>query len=327
MRTGVFCLKTAIAADSGKMIRYGRIAKRYDLSHPNARRSQGVGEKFIPDDDSGFALMAKVFSSNLSRDPSVYHIPDDTAREIAEAVEAYRDALAANLDRGNRSMRTSNRKNAARERAERLIRDAANLIRVNRQIDPLAKSRLRIKQRSDRPKRRTCPETPPKLSFVEANVIEGVHVIRFRDPFGKKSSDAKPAGARCMELYYDLVPPDEPIPQRPGERTGGHKLYLRSFTRSPLTIRHPKCDKPMRLVYWGCWVDAAGEQGPFSRTLVTRVDGDHLYLPQSKQERREQTVIITSGHRALPQIIKPITIEGAEVDERRLLTDETAEAA
>src|SRR5262245_19873856 len=77
-------------------------------------------------------------------------------------------------------------------------------------------------------------------------------------------------------------------------------LPLRSFTRSPLTIKYPKCDKPMRLVYWGCWVDNTGEQGPYSATLVTRLDGDHLQLVQTKQQRREQTIIITSGQRALP---------------------------
>jgi hypothetical protein len=232
MKNGVFCSKTVSAADNSNMIRPSRRAKRYDLSHPNARRSRDVGQKFIPDGDSDFALMAKGFARHLSSDPSTYHIPDDVAREIAAAVETYRKALAANTWRYTKSMKTSREKNMARERAERLIRDAANLIRANRQIDSQARWLLGMKERSTRPKRRGCPQTPPKLSFVEANVIKGVHVIRFRDPFGKESSDAKPAGAERLELYYDLVPPGEPIPQHPGERTGGHKLYLRSFKRA-----------------------------------------------------------------------------------------------
>jgi hypothetical protein len=313
------------------MIRHGARAKRYDLSHPNARRSRDVGKKFIPDADSDFAYMARSFASVLARDPSVYHIPDDAAREIAEAVEAYRNALAANTHRFTKSMKTAFEKNVARERAERLIRDAANLIRATRQIDSMARWRLGIKERSNRPKPRTCPQTPPHMSFVGAvpytNTIDGVHVIRFRDPFGKESSDAKPAGVHAMELYYDLVPPDEPIPEFPGQRTGGHKLYLRSFTRSPLTINYPKCDKPMRLVYWGCWVDTTGEQGPFSATLAARIDGDHLLLPQPPQHRRKQTIIITSGQRALPDLIDKETVGAGAFDERRLLTDDTAEAA
>jgi hypothetical protein len=308
------------------LTRTGR-AKRYDLSHPNARRSRDVGKKFIPDGDSDFAYMARSFASVLARDPSVYNIPDDAAREIAEAVEAYRKALAANSWRLTKSMKTSREKNIARERAERLIRDAANLIRVNRQLDSMARWRLGMKERSTRPKPRGCPQTPPKLSFIEANPIKGVHVIRFRDPFGKESSDAKPAGADSLELYYDLVPPGEPIPQRPGELTGGHRLYLGYFKRSPMTIKYPKCDKPTRIVYWGCWARAGAKRGPFSATLVTRMDGDHLLLPQSKQQRREQTIIITEGRRALPELIDTGTVDAGQFDERRLLTDETAEAA
>jgi hypoxanthine-guanine phosphoribosyltransferase len=29
----------------------------------------------------------------------------------------------------------------------------------------------------------------------------------------------------------------------------------------------------MRIVYWGCWADATGEQGPFSATLATKFVG------------------------------------------------------
>jgi hypothetical protein len=48
---------------------------------------------------------------------------------------------------------------------------------------------------------------------------------------------------------------------------------------------------------------------------------------QTPQHRREQTIIITEGRRALPELIDTDTVDAGPFDERRLLTDESAEAA
>lgn len=304
---------------------------RNALSHPFARRTTR-DKKFIPDSDSDFAFMAKHFAETLLAEPARYHVAPETAQEIAEAARAYRTSLAANMHRFTKSLKTAHEKSETRQRAERLIRDAANLIRANRQIDPLAKQLLKVKERSEKPKRRTCPQTPPEIAFVGrlpyASTADGTHVIRFRDPFGPATSKARPKGAVRLELFVDLVPPGEPIPEWPGERWGGRTWYLRSFTRSPIKVEYPKCDEPMRVVYWACWADAAGERGPFSATLATRVEGRDRALPQLPQlrqsmgERREQTVIITSGHRQLPEVVNVKRIEAT-----RLLPDESGEAA
>jgi hypothetical protein len=315
------------------MVTQGRVDRRYDLSHPNARRNR-LAKKFIPDGDSDFACMARHFANLINRDPSRYLMSADDAKAIAEAVVVYRDALAKNTQRFTKSRQTVVLKDEARRRAEQLIREAGNFIRTSSKIDSLAKQLARVNPRPEKLRKRSVPQTPPTLSFADdrvpySNTADGTHVIRFRDAFGKDSSNAKPAGAHCLELYYDLVPPGEPIPAFPGQRTGGHKLYLRSFTRSPLTIKYPKCDQPMRIVYWGCWADATGEQGPFSATLATKfvgIDAPKVEAPRL-EKRREQTIIITEGRRALPELIDTETVEATQFDERRLLTDESAEAA
>jgi hypothetical protein len=315
------------------MVTHGRSSTRYDLSHPNARPAR-LAKKFIPDGDSDFACMARHFANVINRDPSRYLMAAEDAKAIAEAVVVYRDALAKNTQRFTKSRKTVTLKDEARRRAEQLIREAGNFIRTSSKIDSLAKQLANVNPRSEKLRKRSVPQTPPTLSFPDnvvpySNTADGTHVIHFRDAFGKDSSNAKPAGAHCMELYYDLVPPGEPIPRYPGERTGGHKLYLRSFTRSPLTIKYPKCDQPMRIVYWGCWADATGEQGPFSQTLATKfvgLDAPTVEAPRL-EKRREQTIIITSGQRALPELIDTDTVADGELHEQRLLTDETAEAA
>jgi hypothetical protein len=158
--------------------------------------------------------------------------------------------------------------------------------------------------------------------------VDGKHVIRFSDPMGRMGSTAKPAGVAWLELYVDLVPVDEPIPTWPGERWGGRKWHLRSFTRSPMTVDYPKCNERMRVVYWARWANSSGDPGPFSPTLATRVEGIDRALPAGIQPRQlgqrphQQTVIITSGHRQLPDLV-----DVDQIDERFLLTDESSEAA
>jgi hypothetical protein len=315
------------------MVTAGRSGTRYDLSHPNARRNR-LANKFIPDGDSDFALMARHFASMINRDPSRYLMAADDARAIAEAVVVYRDALAKNTHRFTKSMQTVALKDEARRRAEQLIREAGNFIRSSSKIDSLAKRLANVNPRPEKLRKRTVPQTPPQLSFAGdrvpySNTIDGKHVIHFRDPFGKDTSNAKPAGAERLELYYELVPPGEPIPQYPGQRTGGHRFYLRSFKRSPLTIEYPKCDEPMRIVYWGCWADSSGKQGPFSQTLATKFvgfDAPTVEAPRL-EKHREQTIIITSAQRALPELIDTDTVEATPFNDRRLLHVETAEAA
>jgi hypothetical protein len=120
-----------------------------------------------------------------------------------------------------------------------------------------------------------------------------------------------------IELFVDLVPPGEPIPTWPGARWGGRTWYLRSFTRSPMTVEYPKCDEPMRVVYWARWADATGATGPWSPTLATRVEGyDAALRPARQLGQPEPTIIITSGLKQLPDLV-----ERGRVDVRGLLPD------
>jgi hypothetical protein len=92
-------------------------------------------------------------------------------------------------------------------------------------------------------------------------------------------------------------------------------------------VTYPKCDERMRVVYWARWASPSGEQGPWSPTLATRIEGVDRALPQgaefpSLHGEREQTIIITTGHRQLPNLVDTERVEVAG-----LLPDETAEAA
>jgi hypothetical protein len=144
-------------------------------------------------------------------------------------------------------------------------------------------------------------------------------------------SGAKPEGAARLELFVDLIPPGEPIPNHPGHRHGGLGFYLRSFTRSPLKVEYPKTDSPMRVVYWGRWASSTGEPGPFSRALVAPIDmmyWSQFALPGPTQNALqgphiEQKVLITSARRELPDCVETIDTLQAS----RLVSEKTSQAA
>jgi hypothetical protein len=264
------------------------------------------GKKFIPDSDTDFAHMARNFAQRVAEQPALYGIRDEDAQAIAQAVAGFRDAMARNYQRFTRSQQTVLQKDQTRATAERLIRRAAHVIRGNAELSAADKVLIGMRERPTRLRRRGVPDTAPRLAFVSdvhGSVWNGgVHVISFCD--SDRAGRAKPEGAARLELYFDQLPPHEPIPVHPGQRNGGKKWFLRSYTRSPIRVEYPRSDAPMRVVYWACWANTTGEQGPFSPTLVAPIEGmdwSKLSLPAPAPEHeRGQAVLITRMQRELP---------------------------
>jgi hypothetical protein len=146
---------------------------------------------------------------------------------------------------------------------------------------------LGITPRTEKPKMLMVPQEPPRLRFVralhEASGAMPMHELAFSaDVVGHR----KPPGADRLELFVDLIPPDEPIPAHPGANHAGRPWYLRSYTRSPIRIAPPMPRVPMRVVYWGRWADKQGNVGPFSATAVAWIEGgSQPHLPGSVMMR------------------------------------------
>lgn len=253
-------------------------------------------KKFIPDRDVDCAQMARNFSVEISRNPDRYLISTAEAAEIREAVQAFRDALAVAIRPSSRTKMTIMKKDAARKEAVRVIRRYANRIRANDAIDPLHKSVLDVRERPKRLKKRRCPQVAPSLQFLGSDDVNhsgmgGVHVIAFRTAKILAPSKAKPHGAARLELFFEFVKPGQPVPSKPDELSGWPR-YVRSFTTTPMRVKHPvpaASMGPMLLVYWARWADATGEVGPWSQTLVTRIEGA-AHVPESISGVREVEV-------------------------------------
>jgi hypothetical protein len=297
-----------------------------------------MSKELFPQGDAEFAEAARKFVHSVGRDPDHFHLPADDFAKLVEAVNAFHAAITAHSNIYTKSLKTRMEKDATRAIAERRMRQAVNVIRFNCEVSDIAKSSiLGIKLRPEKLRARRCPQTPPKLVFLgtKHGTIgnTGKHRIQFGHTDGGKASAAKPAGAERLELFVDLVPHDEKIPTWPGERLGGRRWYIGSFTRSPLTVEYPLTDQPMRVVYWGRWAAGNNDFGPDSATLVAKVEGSdprviRLPAPGSTARPAPQTVIITSGFRQLPELVEADAIDaGDEGEDQRLLTDGRAEAA
>ncbi|MGI9013390.1 MAG: hypothetical protein ACR2GY_03980 [Phycisphaerales bacterium] len=249
--------------------------------------------KFIPSADSDFAFTAVNFMRHLEAFAEESDVPDLEIELLGRAVREYRSALTKATHRTTRTEQAIGEKNAARKEAEDRVRLVANMIRTSPYVSASHKQALRLKEQPKRKKARKCPTRPPLLEFLGSGdgVAQGagtgggsgLHVLRFWDyeppvPGQRldRKSKSKPEGAVRLELFVDLVPAGEPLPQSPLDRVRmgrGWPWYLRSFTKNPIEVEFPLAAQPMLVVYWARWADSAGETSRFSNTCVARIEG------------------------------------------------------
>jgi hypothetical protein len=241
-----------------------------------------MGKKFIPNGDGEFMTMADNFARTVAKDPAGVGVDPADADTLIEAAAAYRAAYRAATTGGGRSRSTTAAKDAARETLEKIIRRLAHLIHANDKLDPQLLPGLNLKPRTRATKAAPCPIEPPRLRFVralhEGNGATPAHELEFHAVDWTKR---RPEGAVRLELFVDLIPPDEPIPAHPGANHHSRPWYLRSYTKSLIRLIPPMARVPMRVVYWGRWADASGNVGPFSATAVAWIEGGshHLLAP------------------------------------------------
>ena len=290
------------------------------------RRRRRQTTKFIPDGDSDFALTGRAFARSIERDPVRFMLTSEDAQRITQAIEEFRRALAVTTAPGGCTKMDTMRKDGARDRAKAVVREYGNIIRANPKISAIDKMVLRIKQRPQRPKDRTCPQTAPVLIFKRAVEAGGdcqrKHVLKFLDEVGC-GTRAKPAGAVRLELYVELVAQNEPLPRHPGEL--GRPWYLRSFTRNPMVVEFPVPTTSMKVVYWAKWANATGETGPWSETCVAPAEG-WSNAAALEDKRKGSRVVVSLRRRALPLVERSdearlLECDGAVENERPALPD------
>jgi len=269
--------------------------------------------KFIPNGDMDFKVMAEQFARAIAREPARFGVGDADAQALSQKVEGYAEAFQAARWGGTSGSRAQTMaKDQAREDAERIIRRLAHTIRANDRVDAQARLLLGLRERAKRTKMSRAadglvgPLEPPRLWFVralhEANAATPMHELKFRSHDWSK---AKAAGAARLELFVDLVPPDEPVPAHPGANLSSRPWYLRSYSRSPIVLVPPMARVPMRVVYWGRWADSSGNVGPFSKTVAAWIEGGSHHLMGARFNRTFEPVrmpLLEARAAALPAL-------------------------
>jgi hypothetical protein len=243
---------------------------------------------FIPRGDLDFADSARNFANTLERDAERLGVKPELAAQVEKKVEAYRAALSTALRPISRTSGTIIEKDEARAAAEQVMRTAAHIIRANPDLAASDLISLRLKPNaagtrvSARSNTRTLLQRAPRLRFLGVRdgaspLVSsggGMHVLQFLDMDDHGViRKAKPKGASRLELFVDLVPPGESMPEHPAQRTG-RPWYLKSFTRNPIEVEYPvSASGPMMVVYWARWATATGEVGWFSAACPARVEG------------------------------------------------------
>lgn len=239
-----------------------------------------MGKRLIPRQDLEFKTKAMTFSRAIADNPQRFGLRATDAQELQEAYERYHAAYQA-TQFGKRSEQTSLAKREARAELEKRLKRCMLRVRSADNVGPQELLALGMSVGPAKRTAQTCPQEPPKLRFVRA-LHEGggatpMHELAFT---ALDMSKSRPAGAVRLELFVDLIPPEEPIPRHPGANHGGRPWYLRSYTRNPIVLAPPMARVPMRVVYWGRWADSTGNVGPFSATCAAWIEGGtHHALP------------------------------------------------
>ena len=301
-----------------------------------------MGKRLIPRKDLAFAWKFLSFARTVGRDPQRFaHSPEDAAA-LNVAAQQFQTAVQTAQHPGSRSQTATRAKDAARAEAERLYQRAITRIRAIDGLDAQMRLMAGMSEPVAKKRARTVPQEPPTMQFVRA-LYDGalpMHELAF-GPRGN-AHGPKPDGAARIELFVDLIGADEPVPRSPGANDGGRPWYLRSFSRSPIRIVPPICRVPMLVVYWGRWADAVGNVGPWSATVVSRVEGysPHVRLAtrsanpndrfpvledpsQARRAPRYSVVVLEAQQQALI----PEQMSAPERAQRRLEGPETVEEA
>jgi hypothetical protein len=222
-----------------------------------------MADKFIPESDSEFLVMAKTFADGLAAHPHEWFLSAGEIELAGKVVRSFEEAYMRANDSSTRTMSAVSLKNQTRNSATQVIRQYANMIRPNAGISDQLKISIGIKPRSGILTRRSCPQSFPLLNFFGAE--GGRHYLKYRDAT-TPDSPAKPLGAHALQLFMAISDYGaQPI------RDPNLAQYVGEYGRNPITVSHEFKDGGRTATYFARWVGARNEHGPWSNPICAQV--------------------------------------------------------
>lgn len=195
----------------------------------------------------------QVFAEGISGDPARYHIAEDDARVMQEAVDAFAQALEVTSHEDTNTRVTVRKKDDTRRTAEELHSRFYNLIKADPEIPDTDKIAIGVRPVNLERTPIRVPGTVPLLQPIMGTPHR--HVLRFHDARTPDSA-GKPEGAVFLQLYAAIGK------ERDVKVDQAREVGL--FTRNPILVDHPSEDDGRRVTYFARWISRKGEKGPWS---------------------------------------------------------------
>ena len=217
-----------------------------------------MSNEYMPRQDMAAAEWMGVFSDCLLARPGVYHVTPGEAQIVVDAVRRFADALYSANDPKTRTMPIVFAKNFARAQAEDVCRPVYLAIRANKQISDQDKIDAGVRPMKSRYTKRPVPDEPPQL--IAGNLTWTRYDVAFRTLHGRR---AKPTPTTQLQVF-----------RATGDAPATHvdqAKYFRTVSRGPMGVPYGNGEDGAVTTYFGRWVSARGETGPWSAPLVIRV--------------------------------------------------------
>ena len=157
-----------------------------------------MASTFIRSRDADTLLSMQAFADGISAAPALYQLSAVDAASIAGAVSAYAVALGIATNPATRTKTSVTDKDQARNAAEAICRQYANLIKYSAGISDADKQAIGVEPVNLSRDARECPQTSPSIIVVAST--QGAQTLQFRDSINPESR-GKPFGATELLLW------------------------------------------------------------------------------------------------------------------------------
>lgn len=214
---------------------------------------------YMGETDNEVKAWAANFADHIDADFVAYGLTAADAASIRAVTDQYIAAYALVTSPTTNTKAATIAKNAARDALEETCRPFAMQIKANPHISGVLKFEAGVRVKKPHRTPIAPPRSRPVLS-IKTMDLNGF-VLKFRD-VDLPDSRRKPDGAALLLLFAQFARPNE------FDDAADDVIFVDVISRSPQRVEFPPAvHRGLAARYYGCWVTAKGERGPWSTPL------------------------------------------------------------
>lgn len=215
---------------------------------------------YIPRKHEKFRRWAFVFTGRLAQNPAAAGITPEIAAQLTAAYALFSERYDLAQMPSQRTPYAIRAMNIARKSLESMCRTYAQKIKNDPMVSDEVKFALPLHLGRKRRRHVSAPTTRPMLMINGSK--SGQHTIRFHDD-ESGPANRKPRGAASLQLFAYVA-------DRMGMNYDAAE-YVGTYTRQPIRVNWPIETAGKTINYIGRWVNARGEEGPWSNVASMQI--------------------------------------------------------